>query len=351
CKESFKFLEEVIEAPSPSGFESKVRKIIKERMRKITEDITIDVVGNLIGVLNKDGRPRLMLAAHCDEIGFMVKYISDEGYIYFTPIGGIDAHLIPGRRVYIHTGNGKVLGVIGKKPIHLMEEEERKKVSKIENMWIDIGVKDKKEAQKMVSIGDPITFAYGLEILKGELFISRAFDDKIGAYLIIEIMEKLKSQKFSSLLHGVITVQEEIGLRGAIPSTFGVNPDIGICLEVTYATDHPSVDKKKTGEFKLGEGPVICRGANINPKLFDLLVDTAKKGNIPYQVSAEPRGTPTDANVMQLCRKGVATAVVCLPLRYLHTPVEMLSIKDLDNMEKLIITLIKRITPDMDFTL
>lgn len=349
-KGALEFLKKLVETPSPSGFETAVQKVIKERMQKITNDISIDVMGNLIAVLNKKGSPKVMLTAHCDEVGFMVKYISDEGYIYFTMIGGTDPHLIPGRRVHIHTDKGKVLGVIGKSPIHLIDKEEIKKVLKVEDMWIDIGAKNKKEAEKIVEIGDPITFTYELEILRDGLLISKAFDDKMGAYLVVEIMDVLKNKKLASSLYGVITVQEEVGLRGAVPSTFSVEPDIGICIEVIWATDHPGVDKKKIGEYKIGAGPVISRGANINPKLFEMLVDTAKKEKIPYQIYGEPGRTGTDARVMQLSGKGVATALISVPLRYMHTPIELLSIKDLDNTAKLIVALIKKLKPGIDFT-
>lgn len=349
-KESLEFLKEIIETPSPSGFETAVQKIIKNRMKKITEDVSTDVMGNLTAVLNKGAKPRIMLAAHCDEVGLMVKYISDEGFIHFATIGGIDAHLIPGRRVYIHTDKGKVLGVVGKTPIHWIQREEINKVLKIEDMWIDIGVRNKKDAEKIVSIGDPVTFTYEMETLRDGLLVSRAFDDKMGAYLIVEIMDELKNKKFSASLYGVVTVQEEVGLRGVRPSTFRVEPDIGICIEVTWATDHPSIDKKKIGEYKLGSGPVISKGTNINPKLFDLLVDSAKKEKIPYQVFGEDGKTGTDTNVMQLSRKGVATALISVPLRYMHTPVEVLSSKDLDNTMRLVMALIKRIKPGMDFT-
>ncbi|MDD5454203.1 MAG: M42 family metallopeptidase [Candidatus Ratteibacteria bacterium] len=348
-EESLKFLKELVETPSPSGFETAVQKVIENRMKKITEDTSTDVIGNFTAVLNRDGNPKIMLAAHCDEIGLMVKYISDEGFIYFTTIGGIDNHLIPGRKVYIHTNKGKVLGIIGKKPVHWMEKEEREKTLKIENMWIDIGAKNRKEAERTVNIGDPVTVAEELEVLRNNLVTSRAFDDKMGAYLIVEIMDALKDKKFMSSLYGVVTVQEEVGLRGAVPSTFRVDPDIGICIEVIWATDHPSIDKKKIGEYKIGAGPVISRGANINPKLFSLLLDTAKKEKIPYQVFGEPGRTGTDAHVMQLTKKGVATALVSVPIRYMHTPVELLSTKDLDWTARLIIALIKRIKPGMDF--
>jgi putative aminopeptidase FrvX len=349
-KKALEFLKKLVETPSPSGFETAVQKVIKEKMQKITKDISIDVMGNLIAVLNKKGSPKVMLAAHCDEIGFMVRYISDDGYVYFTPIGGVDPHIIPGRRVYIHTDKGNVLGVIGKKAIHMMEKEESKKVSKIEDMWIDIGAKSKKEAEKVVNMGDSVTFAYGLEVLRGDILVSKAFDDKMGAYLVTEIMESMKNKKIKPSLYGVVTVQEEVGTRGAVPSTFHVEPDIGICIEVAHATDHPSVDKKKMGEYKVGAGPVISRGANINPRLFNLLVETAKKEKIPYQIYGEPGKTGTDARVMQLSRKGVVTALISVPLRYMHTPVELLSTKDLDNTARLIAALIKKLKPGMDFT-
>ncbi len=349
-KESLGFLKELVETPSPSGFETAARKVIETRMKKITKDISVDVLGNLTAILNKNARPRIMLAAHCDEIGFMVKFISDDGFIYFTTIGGIDTHLIPGRKVYIHNKKEKILGVIGKKAVHLMDEEERKKISKIEDLWIDIGAKNKKQAQGLVAIGDPITFVEKMDVLKDDLIVSRGLDDKMGVYLIVEIMEQLKNKKLSSSLYGVITVQEEVGLRGAVPSTFRVAPDIGICIEVTHATDYPSVDKKKVGEYKIGSGPVISKGANINPTLFDILVDTAKKEKIPYQILGEPGRTGTDTNVMQLSREGVATALVSVPLRYMHTPIELLSTKDLDWTVRLIVATISRIKPSVHFT-
>jgi len=347
-KKSFEFLKTLVEAPSPSGFESPAQAIVKKRLKEISKEVETDVMGNVIGVLNKGGSPKIMLAGHCDEIGFMVKYISDEGYLYFTTIGGVDAHLIPGRRVYIHSAKRKVLGVIGKKPIHLMEEDEKKKIAKLHEMWIDIGAKDKKEAEKIVDLGDPITWAYSLEVLKNDLLVSRAFDDKMGTFIVVEIMAALKGKKFKASVYGTSTVQEEVGLRGAKTSTFHINPDIGICFDVTFATDFPSMEKKKVGECKIGGGPVIARGANINPKLFDLILETARKEKIPYQISGESRGTPTDANVMQLSRQGVATALISVPLRYMHTPVELLSTKDLDNTVKLVAASIKRIPPNIN---
>ncbi len=347
-EESLKFLKRLIQTPSPSGYEVSIQKIIQEELSEICEEVRRDVLGNVIGVINKEGKPRIMLAGHCDEIGLMVKYISEEGFIYFTPIGGVDPHILPGRKVYIHTGKGRVTGVIGRKPIHLLEEEEKKKIEKIEKMWIDIGAKSKEEASERVSIGDPITFAEELENLTEDILAGRGFDDRIGAFLMVEIMRELAEEKISASLFGVSTVQEEVGLRGARPSTYAIHPDIGICLEVGFATDYPEVNKKKLGEYFLGEGPLLSRGPNINPVLFELLTQVAKEEGIKIQVVGEPRGTGTDANVMQLSREGVATCLVSIPLRYMHTPVELLSLKDVENTLKLITSFLKRLSPEVD---
>ena len=348
-KEFLDFLKKIISLPSPSGYEREIQKFIKGEMEKITSEVHVDVMGNTAGVLNPDGKPRVMLAGHCDEVGLMVKFVSDDGFIYFASIGGVDPHILPGRRVNIWGKKGLIKGVIGRKPIHLLEEEERKKVSKIEELFIDIGVRNRKEAEEKVSIGDPITFPEELELLGNDIAVARGFDDRIGAFMIVEILRSLREEKFSSSVYGVSTVQEEVGLRGARPSSFSINPQIGICLEVGFATDFPGVNKKKVGDVKIGEGPIISRGPNINPALFELLLKVAEEKKIPYQIEGEPRGTGTDANVMQLSREGVATSLVSIPLRYMHTPIELLSLKDVENTIKLIKELILRITPDTKF--
>ncbi len=349
-KKSLAFLEKLITLPSPSGYEIDVQRCIKKELNAITPRVKTDVMGNVYGILNPDGAPRVMLAGHCDEIGLMVNFISEEGFIYFRAIGGIDPHLLPGRRVNIWGNKGAVRGVIGRKPIHLLEDEERKKVNKIEELFIDVGVKNKKELQDRVSIGDPVTFQEGLEFLQQDIAVARGFDDRIGAFMVVEALRSLKEEKFPASVYGVSTVQEEVGLRGARPSTFSIHPDVGICLEVGFATDFPGVDKKKTGEVKLGKGPIISRGPNINPALFELLVKTAEEKKIPYQLSGEPRGTGTDANVMQLSREGVATCLISIPLRYMHTPVELLSLKDVENTVKLVKEIVLKITPEIKFS-
>ncbi|MBN1522053.1 MAG: M42 family metallopeptidase, partial [Candidatus Aureabacteria bacterium] len=309
-KDSLDFLRELTQSVSPSGFEEDAINIWKQRTKHITDDVSIDVLGNVTAVLNKSGSPRIMLAGHIDEVGFMVKYIDKDGYIYFSTIGGIDLHLVPGQRVWIKTKKGKILGVIGKKPVHLLEEEEKKTVAKLEDLWIDIGINNKKRVESLLHIGDPVVPAVGLEVMNDDIVIGRGFDDKTGAFVISETLRILSQKKISSCVYGVATVQEEIGLRGAKASAYGLSPDIGIAVDVTFASDFPSVDKRKTGDIHIGKGPVIVRGPNIHPKIFHLFVETAKKEKIPYQIEGISKATGTDANVIQLTKSGIVTGLI-----------------------------------------
>ncbi len=343
------FLKELIDNHSPSGYEKDAAIVWKNRTAEFADDVRVDVHGNVISVLNAKGAPKVMLAGHVDEIGYMIKYVDNEGYLYFSTIGGIDPHLMPGQRLWIKGKKGNVLGIIGRKPVHLLEGEEKNRISKIENLWIDIGAKDKKEAMARVSIGDPAIPAVGFEVLYGTKVIGRGYDDRAGAFVVSEVMRLLSDEKIQAGVYGVATVQEEIGLRGAHTSAYGINPDVGIAVDVTFATDVPGVDKKQLGEMKIGSGPVIARGPNINHKVFELLVKTAEKEKIPYQIEGISRGTGTDANVMQLTRSGVATGLVSIPNRYMHTPVELVDIKDLENAAKLLAAFIKRLDKKTDF--
>jgi endoglucanase len=286
-----------------------------------------------------------MLVGHSDEIGFQVKYLDDNGFIYFSAIGGVDPHLTPGQRVNVHTSAGPVLGVIGKKPIHLMEAKDREAVVKLDNQYIDIGATGRKDAEAMVRIGDPVTFSVTLGQLQGDRVTARGFDDKAGSFVVAEVLRRVAeaSRKLPVDLFGVSSVQEEVGLRGGTTSAYTVNPDVGICVEVDFCTDQPDVEKKHNGDVRLGNGPILPRGANINPPLFDLLADTARSEKIPVQFTGIPRASGTDANVMQISRGGVATALVKIPLRYMHTPVEVISLADLDNAVKLITATLYRI--------
>jgi len=350
-KTSLDFLKELVATPSPSGFEAPAQKVWLDYVKPFVDEVKKDVHGNAIAILNPSGKPRLMLAGHCDEIGFMVNYITDKGYIYFRPIGGVDANLMPGQRVIIHSKKDKTLGVIGKKAVHLMSEEERKQSgsTKFENLWIDVGAKKKSEVEKIIAIGDPVTFAVGFETLKNDFVVSRGFDDKMGSFVVAETLRILSKQKIKAAVYGVSTVQEEIGLRGARTSAFHIDPDVGIAIDVTHASDYPGSNPNITGEVKLGSGPVVCRGANINHVVFDLLTETGKSKKIPFQVEAAPGGTGTDANAIQVNRGGVAAGLVSVPNRYMHTPVEVINLVDLENTSKLLANFAAKLTTNISF--
>nr|WP_320115481.1 M42 family metallopeptidase [uncultured Desulfuromonas sp.] len=345
-QQHYDLLKEMSQTPSPSGFEQPIQRVIRRVQTSVADEVRTDVMGNVISRLDGQGdnRPKVMLAGHCDEIGFMIKYIDEEGFIYFAPIGGVDAHLVPGQRVHIHSANGPILGVVGKKPIHLMDPKDRETVVKFKDQFIDIGCANQEAALELVAIGDPMTFVPSMERLQGELVTSRAFDDKMGAFIVTRVLQEVKQRGTAPAdLYSVTTVQEEIGLRGASASVYGVNPDVGIAVDVGFSSDFPGLNKTELGDLRVGGGPIIARGANINPVLFDLLVSTAKEEGIPYQVVGMPRATGTDANVMQLSRGGIAAALISVPLRYMHSPVEVLSLEDLEATIALLAAVIYKI--------
>lgn len=352
-KESLKFLEKLLDAPSPSGYEQPAQRVFREYVASFCDELTTDVMGNVFARVAGQGEnlPRVMVVGHTDEIGLQVKYIDDKGFLYFAAVGGVDAHLTPGKRVNVHTANGPLPGVIGKKPIHLMDTKDRETVVKLESQYIDIGASDKEEAQKLVRVGDAVTFASSFTRLHGDRVASRGFDDKAGCFVVAEVLRLVKTsnRKLNLDLYGVSSVQEEIGLRGGTTSSYSVNPDVGICVEVDFATDQPDVEKKHNGEVGLGKGPILARGANINPRLFELLCETAESEKVAIQHTASPRATGTDANVMQISRGGVATALVKIPLRYMHTPIETVALSDLENAAKLIVATLERITSRDEF--
>jgi endoglucanase len=350
-QEDFQFFRDLVEAPSPSGFEQPAQRVIRKALDGVVDDLRTDVMGNVIAhIAGPEGAPRLMLAGHCDEVGFMVKFIDDQGYLFFAPIGGVDAHLVPGQRVTVHAAGGPIPGVVGKRPIHQIEAKDRDKVIPFKSQFIDIGCTDKAEAAALVSIGDPVTFSVGVEKLQGKRLTSRALDDKMGAFIVAQVLREVRRRdKLAVDLYGVSTVQEEIGLRGGTTSAYGVQPDIGIAVEVGFASDYPEADHKDSGEIRLGKGPIIARGPNINPALFELLRTTATEEGIACQIMGIPRATGTDANVMQLVRGGVATALVSIPLRYMHTPVEVLDWSDLEGAVALLSALCERVPAQHSF--
>jgi endoglucanase len=333
------FLSDLLNARSPSGHEYEAQAVFDKYVKSSADEYSKDAMGNRTAVLNPKGDPTLMLAGHIDELGLMITYVNKDGFLYFDTIGGHDRTVISGRRVLIHTENGLLKGVTGKRAVHLMDDTDRKKVPEIHEIWIDIGVKSKKEALEKIRIGDVATYDHGFELFSGSIGVARAFDNKSGAYIIGETLVRLAKDKkgLSAKVVSVATVQEEIGVRGAATSSYSVNPHIAIAVDVGHATDHPDCDQRKFGETVLGGGPIICRGPNINPKVFDKLITTAKKLKIPYQLEGDPRPTGTDARAIQVARAGVATGLISVPLRYMHTPSEVVDLQDVENCVKLLV--------------
>ena len=348
--ESFELLKRIVDTPGPSGYEQQVQKVFREAVRPYADAVQTDIMGSVIAAINPSAPLKIMLAGHADEIGFIVRYISDDGCLYFGQIGGHDAIVAVGQRVHVHTANGPILGVLGRKAIHLLDQDERAKVPKTDDLWIDIGVASRKEAEELVAIGDCVTYAQDLQKLQGERATARSFDNKMGCWVVAEALRLLHGKDLQCGVYAVANVQEEIGLRGARTASYGINPQIGIATDVGHAMDFPGAEKKKVGDIKLGGGPIIGRGANINPKVFSLLVETAKSLEIPYQIEAFGGGTGTDANAMQINRAGMATGLISVPLRYMHTPCEVMSLDDIENTAKLMAGFCERITPDLDFT-
>jgi endoglucanase len=333
------FLAELLHARSPSGYETEAQAVFDRHVKPAAATYERDALGNRIATLNPKGDPVLMLAGHMDELGLIVTYVNKDGYLYFDTIGGHDLSIISGRRVILQTVNGPVKGVTGKRAIHLMDDEDRKKVPKKHEIWIDIGARSKAEALERVGIGDVATYDHELELIHGSVGAARAFDNKVGAYIVGETLIRLARGKkgLAAKVVSVATSQEEIGVRGATTSAYLVNPHIAIAVDVGHATDHPDCDNRRFGETKLGGGPILCRGANINPKVYDRLLRAAKKLGIPFQLEADPRPTGTDARAIQMGRGGIATGLVSIPLRYMHTPSEMVDLEDVERCVQLLV--------------
>jgi endoglucanase len=339
------FLTELLHARSPSGYEEEAQAVFERHVKPAADTFLGDALGNRIATLNPSGNPTLMLAGHMDELGLIITYVNKDGFIYFDTIGGHDRTVISGRRVLIQTAKGVVKGVTGKRAVHLMDEADRKKVPEIHEIWIDIGATSKKEALERISIGDSATYDHEFELIHGSIGTARAFDNKVGAYIVGETLIRLSkdSKKLAAKIVAVATSQEEIGTRGAISSGYSVDPQIALVVDVSHATDHPDCDNRKYGETKLSGGPIISRGPNMNPKVFDALVKAAKKLKIAYQIDSDPRPTGTDARAIQVARGGVATGLVGIPLRYMHTPSEVVDLEDVESCVKLFVEFAKGI--------
>jgi putative aminopeptidase FrvX len=349
--DSVSFLKKLLDTPGPSGFESAPAKIWRAEASKFAK-VRNDVTGNSIAEVNPEGSPTIMLAGHIDEIGVIVTYIDDEGYAYISGIGGWDPQVLVAQRIRFLGRDGDVFGVIGKKPIHLMKTEDREKASKMTDLWVDIGAASKKEAEERLSVGDPgVIDSRTMEFPNGRL-VSRSIDDRIGAFIVLEALRRYAESPGSAHVVAVATTQEEIGYRGGGAGVCAtcIGPQMALVVDVTFATDHPQVEKKEIGEAKLGGGAVLARGSIISPVVFNLLRDTAESKKIPFTVHAVGRDTSTDADAIHIAREGVATGLVSVPNRYMHSPNEMVSLEDVDNIATLLAETCRAVSKKTDFT-
>ena len=347
---SKQFLWDLLQAPSVSGYEQPVQRVVREYVGSVADAVETDSHGSVTAVLNPEGAPRVLFAGHCDQIGFLVQHIEDKGYLRVSAVGGHDMQVVLGQAVCVWTGDGPLPGVVARKPVHLMSAEDRKKIPELHQLWVDTGLSSADEVKARIRIGDPVTYTLRPVDLANGRVSSPGLDDKVGVFAVIEAVRLLHGEKLAASVHSVSTVQEEIGLRGATTSSYRVHPDVGLAVDVTWATDQPDVNAAQTGEVLLGGGPVITRGPNINPVVFERLVAAAEEEQIPYQLGASPRGTGTDANAIQLSRGGVATGLISIPNRYMHSPVEVCQLDDLHNAARLLAAFTRRLTPDVDFT-
>ncbi|MFP6612088.1 MAG: M42 family metallopeptidase [Pirellulales bacterium] len=344
------FLKEILETPSPSGYEQPVQNVVRRYVADFADEVSTDTHGNVIAAKNPAAPLRVMLAGHCDQIGLIVQYIDENGFLYTSAIGGWDPQQLVGQRLTVWTAGGPVVGVIARKPIHLLTDEERKQVPKLKDLWLDIGATDKEDAASVVRIGDPVTLQLGFQPMRNGLANAPAMDDKTGLWIVVEALRRAATADLKCALYAVSTVQEEIGLRGARTSAHSVDPHVGIAVDVTHATDCPTINKNQEGDITLGGGPVIYRGPNNNPIVVERLIQTADQRKMSYQLGAVGRATPTDANALQVTRSGVPTALVSVPNRYMHSAVETISLDDIDRTADLLAEFALALNGDEDFT-
>jgi endoglucanase len=345
------FLKDLVATPAPSGGEQAVARLYHDYVAPFADETKTDVMGNVAAVLQPEGRMKIMLAAHMDEIGYMVHYIGEGGFLHVSAIGGNDAGVAQGQRVWVH-GRERIAGVFGAKAMHLETPKEMTQKKRLKDLWIDIGALSRAEAETVVAIGDLVTVQSAFSPLLGDRATGRAFDNKAGLVVIAEALRLLKEEPGlhpDVAVYAVATVQEEIGSRGATTSAFGIDPQTTLAVDMGQALDVPGSVVTERGEFLVGQGPGITRGANTNQHVFSLLVKAAQDRGIPYQVNAVPGTNPTDARVLQISRTGTAAGMIEIPLRYMHTPSEVISLADVEHGARLMADYCRLIRPDTDF--
>lgn len=335
-KQSLAFLKELLSTPSPSGHEAAAQKIWCEYARTVADEVKTDAYGNAVAIHNPGGSPRIMLDGHIDEIGMVVNYIDDKGFVYIQRIGGVDPGLVRGKRVRIHGAKGKVLGVIGSTPIHLQDRTRDAKAPKLHEVYVDIGASSKKEAEKRVALGDPMTFTDGFEMLTEHIAVARGMDNRTGTWVVLEALRLAAKKHPECAIYACSAVQEEVGCIGARMLAHSVKPDAAIAVDVTFATDTPGIDNKQHGKVELGKGPSICLGRENHPVLTQRLRNVAKDADLPYQIETFHVLGGTDAHVIHIANGGIPTALVSIPNRYMHSTIETIDLRDLENTVKLL---------------
>lgn len=344
------FLYNLLNSPSPTGFEEQIQDVVRKRMKKYADSIETDLHGNVIVGVNTKAKRRVMLAGHCDQIGFMVKHIAKDGFVYLAALGGIDGGVLPGSYLTIWGEKGAVQGIFGRKPIHQQTGAERDQMKiDLDKFWVDIGAKNQKEAEKRIKVGDFATFKLGVTELSSDLICSPGLDDKVGLFIAMETARLCSESKLNVAVYAASTVQEEVGLRGAKTAAYSIDPEVGIAIDVTHASDNPANENAKTVPCKLGEGPSIYAGPNINPVVYRMLVAAAKKNKLKSQIAPAAALLGNDANAIQVSKGGVAAASLGIPNRYMHTQIEVCSLADLESSAKLLAAFIKDIKPSTDF--
>ena len=349
-KRAKEFFIQLLETPSPSGYEEPVQELVRQYVSPFADEVRTDTHGNVIACKNPTAPLRVMLAGHADQIGLLISYIDEKGFLYAQTVGGWDPQQLIGQRMTVWTADGPLPAVIARKPIHLLDPDERKQVVKVKDLWLDIGAGDRDEAAGLVRVGDPVTLELGYQEMLGDLANSPGMDDKTGLWCCLEALRRAPTDELNVALYAVATVQEEVGLRGAATSAYGIDPHVGIAVDVTHATDCPTIEKKQEGEVALGGGPVIYRGPNMNSRVVARLIDVCEQREMPYQLAALARGSPTDANPIQVARDGVAASLVSVPNRYMHSGVEMISLSDLDQIADLLAGFALELEADADLT-
>jgi endoglucanase len=348
---SLAFLSRLLDACGPSGFESAAARVWREEAAGFAK-VSGDVSGNSVAIVNEGGPVTVMLAGHIDEIGVIVTWIDDEGFAWIAPIGGWDPQVLVGQRIRFAGRDGDVFGVVGRKPVHVLKPDAREKAVKFEDLWVDIGASSKADAEQRLGVGDAGVIDTRVLHLPNNRIASRAIDDRIGAFVVLEALRRYAEKPGVARVAAVATTQEEISYHGggALVAAGRLGPSMAIAVDVTHATDHPTAEKKESGDHRIGGGPVLTRGSVISPVAFRLVRDAATRLEIPYTVQAAGRETSTDADFIHLAREGIATALVSVPNRYMHSPSELASLDDVDRAATLLAEACRAVTPSTDFT-